>query len=121
MSFILALNEAVKGKQLSDPCTVRSGAGRAQGRCRAGLPMPPGPRAVGRQHAHHPARRAKHNARVQVSEAVQKLVGALDTLWRWVDETPPTAHTLRYGNPAYRTWFAQMAEAAPQVGGQAAP
>lgn len=49
-----------------------------------------------------------------------KLVGMLDTLWRWVDETPDAAHTLRYGNPAYRTWFAKMAEAAPQVGGATA-
>ena len=48
---------------------------------------------------------------------MQKLVGLLDTLWRWVDETPPSAHTLRYGNPAYRTWFARMAEGAQQVGG----
>lgn len=52
----------------------------------------------------------------QESEAVGKLVGVLDTLWRWVDETPPAAHTLRYGNPAYRTWCAKMAEATPQVG-----
>jgi serine/threonine-protein phosphatase 2A activator len=71
VSFILALNEAVKGKQLSDTCPE--------------------------------------------SEAVGKLVGVLDTLWRWVDDTPPAAHTLRYGNPAYRTWFAKMAEAAPQL------
>ena len=55
----------------------------------------------------------------QVSEAVQRLLRLLDTLWRWVEETPPAAHTLRYGNPAYRTWFARMAEAAPQArGGQ---
>lgn len=47
---------------------------------------------------------------------MQKLVGVLDTLWRWVDDIPPAAHTLRYGNPAYRAWFAKMADAAPQVG-----
>lgn len=46
---------------------------------------------------------------------VHKLLALLDTLWRWVNETPSVAHTLRYGNPAYRAWFARMAEAAPQV------
>ena len=53
---------------------------------------------------------------LQESEAVHKLVGVLDTLWRWVDDIPPASHTLRYGNPAYRTWFAKMEEAAPRVG-----
>ncbi|PSC73914.1 serine threonine-phosphatase 2A activator [Micractinium conductrix] len=77
VSFILALNEAVKGRQLSDKC--------------------------------------------EVSEAVQRLLRLLDTLWRWVEETPPAAHTLRYGNPAYRTWFARMAEAAPQLTAEVLP
>ena len=71
VGFILALNEAIKGKQLSDPC--------------------------------------------HVSEAVAALLAALDTLWRWVDETPPAAHTLRYGNPAFRTWFARMAQTAQEL------
>lgn len=71
VGFVLALNEAVKGKQLSDRC--------------------------------------------EVSEAVQKLLGVLDTLWRWVEETPAAAHTLRYGNPAYRTWFARMVEGAQEL------
>lgn len=39
---------------------------------------------------------------LQVSEAVAALKEVLDTLWQWVDETPPAAHTLRYGNPAFR-------------------
>ncbi|EFN59472.1 hypothetical protein CHLNCDRAFT_18967 [Chlorella variabilis] len=71
VSFILALNKAVKGKQLSDPC--------------------------------------------EESEAVRKLVGVLDMLWRWVDEIPAAAHTLRYGNPAFRTWSLQMTQQAPQL------
>jgi serine/threonine-protein phosphatase 2A activator len=41
------------------------------------------------------------------------LVAALDTLRAWVDEIPPAEQSLRYGNPAYRTWFARMAAAAP--------
>lgn len=71
VGFLLALNEAVKGKQLSDRC--------------------------------------------HESESVRKLVALLDTLWRWVDETPPAAHTMRYGNPAYRTWLHRMEGAAPQL------
>lgn len=51
----------------------------------------------------------------QESESVRKLVALLDTLWRWVDETPPAAHTMRYGNPAYRTWLHRMEGAAPQA------
>ncbi|KAL4431093.1 hypothetical protein ABPG75_006349 [Micractinium tetrahymenae] len=77
VGFVLALNEAVKGRQLSDRC--------------------------------------------HESEAVRRLVGMLDTLWRWVEEIPPAAHTLRYGNPAYRTWFARMAEAAPQLVAEVLP
>eukprot|EP00887_Chlorella_sp_A99_P005770 scaffold1.g5770.t1 len=68
VAFVLALNEAVKGRQLSDPC--------------------------------------------HVSETMQALVGLLDTLWTWVDEIPPAAHSLRYGNPAFRTWFARVAQQA---------
>lgn len=47
---------------------------------------------------------------------MRKLVGVLDMLWRWVDEIPAAAHTLRYGNPAFRTWSLQMTQQAPQVG-----
>ncbi|KAF8066303.1 hypothetical protein HT031_002626 [Scenedesmus sp. PABB004] len=41
------------------------------------------------------------------------LKGMLDELWGLVDATPPVAQSLRYGNPAFRTWHAAMAEAAP--------
>ncbi|KAI3433441.1 hypothetical protein D9Q98_003255 [Chlorella vulgaris] len=75
--FVLALNEAVKGKQLSDRC--------------------------------------------EESEAVGKLLALLDTLGRWVDEIPPAAHSLRYGNPAYRTWSARLAEQAPQLAASVLP
>ncbi|KAL4421972.1 hypothetical protein ABPG77_010995 [Micractinium sp. CCAP 211/92] len=77
VGFVLALNEAVKGRQLSDPC--------------------------------------------HESEVVRKLLALLDTLWRWVEETPSAAHTLRYGNPAYRAWFARMAAAAPQLVAEVLP
>ena len=47
---------------------------------------------------------------MQVSGTMQALLHVLDMLSSWVDEIPPAAHTLRYGNPAFRTWFARMAE-----------
>lgn len=42
------------------------------------------------------------------SGAVSCLVSILDKLSDWVDEIPPVVHSLRYGNPAYRTWFARL-------------
>jgi len=50
-----------------------------------------------------------------VSPAVRALVEVLDTLSRWVDEVPPTKQSLRYGNPAYKTWFARLAENAEEL------
>eukprot|EP00884_Botryococcus_braunii_P017675 jgi/Botrbrau1/4591/Bobra.60_2s0077.1 len=43
-----------------------------------------------------------------VSPSVTALLDVLTTLSRWVDEIPPTKHTLRYGNPAFRVWFATV-------------
>jgi serine/threonine-protein phosphatase 2A activator len=48
-----------------------------------------------------------------LSPPLAALVAALDTLRAWVDEIPPAEQSLRYGNPAYRAWFARMAAAAP--------
>uniref|UniRef100_A0A4W4GC29 Serine/threonine-protein phosphatase 2A activator n=1 Tax=Electrophorus electricus TaxID=8005 RepID=A0A4W4GC29_ELEEL len=64
IGFILTLNEAVKGKQLTCayPC----------------------------------------------SETVKKLLSLLGTLDRWIDETPPVDQPSRFGNKAYRTWYAKL-------------
>ena len=32
----------------------------------------------------------------------------LDTLDRWIDETPPVDQPSRFGNKAYRTWYAKL-------------
>jgi serine/threonine-protein phosphatase 2A activator len=32
-----------------------------------------------------------------------------------VDKTPPSAHTLRYGNPAYRVWSSRVSGAAAKL------
>lgn len=47
---------------------------------------------------------------IEVSDPVQKLLNVLTVLCQWVDEIPPVQQSLRYGNPAYRTWFARMVE-----------
>lgn len=44
------------------------------------------------------------------SACVRHLSESLSTLSQWVDECPPVQQSLRYGNPAYRTWFARMVD-----------
>lgn len=39
----------------------------------------------------------------------------LDTLSAWVDQIPPVTQSLRYGNPAFRTWHAKAAAQAPDL------
>ncbi|KAG5834985.1 serine/threonine-protein phosphatase 2A activator isoform X1 [Anguilla rostrata] len=43
-----------------------------------------------------------------VSETIEKLLSLLDTLDRWIDETPPVDQPSRFGNKAYRTWYAKL-------------
>ncbi|XP_076868050.1 serine/threonine-protein phosphatase 2A activator isoform X2 [Brachyhypopomus gauderio] len=42
------------------------------------------------------------------SETVNKLLLLLGTLDRWIDETPPMDQPSRFGNKAYRTWYAKL-------------
>ncbi|EMP34691.1 Serine/threonine-protein phosphatase 2A activator [Chelonia mydas] len=44
----------------------------------------------------------------KVSEPIEKLVELLDTLDRWIDETPPVNQPSRFGNKAFRTWYAKL-------------
>ena len=43
------------------------------------------------------------------------MLAALDVLDALVDATPPLEAQARFGNPAYRTWFAQMVEVRLQL------
>eukprot|EP01118_Nematostelium_gracile_P008970 TRINITY_DN29_c0_g1_i3.p1 TRINITY_DN29_c0_g1~~TRINITY_DN29_c0_g1_i3.p1 ORF type:complete len:314 (+),score=79.70 TRINITY_DN29_c0_g1_i3:134-943(+) len=45
-----------------------------------------------------------------VSPTVQQCIDILNTLERWVDEIPPIEQGSRYGNKAYRIWFAKVDE-----------
>ncbi|XP_027629799.1 serine/threonine-protein phosphatase 2A activator isoform X2 [Tupaia chinensis] len=51
----------------------------------------------------------------KVSEAIEKLVSLLNTLDRWIDETPPVDQPSRFGNKAYRTWYAKLDEEAENL------
>ncbi|KAM4634517.1 serine/threonine-protein phosphatase 2A activator [Polymixia lowei] len=44
----------------------------------------------------------------KVSETIEKLLDLLDTLDRWIDETPPVDQPSRFGNKAYRAWYAKL-------------
>ncbi|KAE8284765.1 Serine/threonine-protein phosphatase 2A activator [Larimichthys crocea] len=44
----------------------------------------------------------------KVSETVEKLLDLLGTLDRWINETPPVDQPSRFGNKAYRTWYAKL-------------
>uniref|UniRef100_A0A8C7UA21 Serine/threonine-protein phosphatase 2A activator n=1 Tax=Oncorhynchus mykiss TaxID=8022 RepID=A0A8C7UA21_ONCMY len=44
----------------------------------------------------------------KVSETIEKLLALLGTLDRWIDETPPEDQPSRFGNKAYRTWYAKL-------------
>lgn len=39
----------------------------------------------------------------------------LATLSTWVDQIPPVTQSLRYGNPAFRTWHAKVAGRAQEL------
>ena len=48
------------------------------------------------------------SAQTSASSAINSMVQVLDTLNSWVNEIPPAKQALRYGNPAYREWFAKV-------------
>lgn len=49
------------------------------------------------------------------SPIVERLSGMLGTMSAWVDDIPPMEQSLRYGNPAFRTWHARLVEQAPSL------
>ncbi|KAF6265505.1 PTPA-domain-containing protein [Scenedesmus sp. NREL 46B-D3] len=57
----------------------------------------------------------------ELSPCLALLKGLLDDLWGLVDATPPVQQSLRYGNPAFRTWFAGMMDRTPQWVGKLLP
>ncbi|CAI5797332.1 serine/threonine-protein phosphatase 2A activator [Podarcis lilfordi] len=51
----------------------------------------------------------------KVSEPIEKLVDLLDTLDRWIDETPPVEQPSRFGNKAFRTWYTKLDQGAENL------
>uniref|UniRef100_U3IJM6 Serine/threonine-protein phosphatase 2A activator n=1 Tax=Anas platyrhynchos platyrhynchos TaxID=8840 RepID=U3IJM6_ANAPP len=51
----------------------------------------------------------------KVSEPIEKLVALLNTLDRWIDETPPVDQPSRFGNKAFRTWYAKLDQEAENL------
>jgi len=50
-----------------------------------------------------------HNPSYSLSlQPIEKLVALLNTLDRWIDETPPVDQPSRFGNKAFRTWYAKL-------------
>ncbi|POI23687.1 hypothetical protein CIB84_012565, partial [Bambusicola thoracicus] len=46
---------------------------------------------------------------------IEKLVALLNTLDRWIDETPPVDQPSRFGNKAFRTWYAKLDQEAENL------
>jgi hypothetical protein len=53
--------------------------------------------------------------RQALSPSVRATVAMLHTISRWVDETPPETTAMRYGNPAFRTFFARLTDEAASL------
>ncbi|KFQ34245.1 Serine/threonine-protein phosphatase 2A activator, partial [Mesitornis unicolor] len=49
------------------------------------------------------------------STPIEKLVALLNTLDRWIDETPPVDQPSRFGNKAFRTWYAKLDQEAERL------
>lgn len=77
VGFILALNEKIKGKKITDERFV--------------------------------------------SEVTAKLLSVLETLDRWVDETPPIDQPQRFGNTSFRTWLKKVQAESERLLSEALP
>ncbi|KFW96304.1 Serine/threonine-protein phosphatase 2A activator, partial [Phalacrocorax carbo] len=99
MGFILTLNEGVKGKKLTCEYKV-SEVGEefgSPGFSFSAFFFPFWLYTLG------------------VREPIEKLVALLNTLDRWIDETPPVDQPSRFGNKAFRTWYAKLDQEAEKL------
>jgi serine/threonine-protein phosphatase 2A activator len=112
LGFILTLNQAVMGKAVTDACAVRRRVQRHLHKGKAPSALPP------HTCMHAWGGEGEEGRRVwmcvlnwqqspcsplpQESPAVQALLALLENLGSLLDDVPPAAHTLRYGNPAFR-------------------
>ncbi|MGH0187901.1 UNVERIFIED_CONTAM: hypothetical protein FKN15_026988 [Acipenser sinensis] len=50
-----------------------------------------------------------------VSESIENLLALLNTLDRWIDETPPIDQPSRFGNKAFRLWYTKLDQEAENL------
>ncbi|KFO10185.1 Serine/threonine-protein phosphatase 2A activator, partial [Balearica regulorum gibbericeps] len=101
MGFILTLNEGVRGKKLTCEYKVSE---------------------VGEEFASSSPLHFVEGWHIPVLLAtlgkdgpIEKLVALLNTLDRWIDETPPVDQPSRFGNKAFRTWYAKLDQEAEKL------
>ncbi|XP_048469736.1 serine/threonine-protein phosphatase 2A activator [Rhincodon typus] len=51
----------------------------------------------------------------KTSAPVEKLIMLLNTLDKWIDETPPVDQPSRFGNKAFRTWYSKLEKEAENL------
>ncbi|XP_060697140.1 serine/threonine-protein phosphatase 2A activator isoform X3 [Hemiscyllium ocellatum] len=51
----------------------------------------------------------------KTSAPVEKLIVLLNTLDKWIDETPPVNQPSRFGNKAFRTWYSKLEKEAENL------
>ncbi|MGH0188132.1 UNVERIFIED_CONTAM: hypothetical protein FKN15_028074 [Acipenser sinensis] len=51
----------------------------------------------------------------KVSESIENLLALLNTLDRWIDETPPIDQPSRFGNKAFRLWYTKLDQEAENL------
>ncbi|KFQ67540.1 Serine/threonine-protein phosphatase 2A activator, partial [Phaethon lepturus] len=104
MGFILTLNEGVRGKKLTCEYKV-SEVGEE-----FGSSFFPALLHFG-EDWHIPFLLAT----LRKDGPIEKLVALLNTLDRWIDETPPVDQPSRFGNKAFRTWYAKLDQEAEKL------
>ncbi|KFV86499.1 Serine/threonine-protein phosphatase 2A activator, partial [Struthio camelus australis] len=100
MGFILTLNEGVKGKKLTCEYKVSEVGG--------GFGLSP-------LHFREDWYVLFLLSTLGKNGPIEKLVALLNTLDRWIDETPPVDQPSRFGNKAFRTWYAKLDQEAEKL------
>ncbi|ETV85987.1 hypothetical protein H257_02489 [Aphanomyces astaci] len=52
---------------------------------------------------------------IPVSKNVESVLAVLATLNTWIDEIPPIAQPMRFGNKAFRTWYDRLVDESPRI------
>uniref|UniRef100_G1PI03 Serine/threonine-protein phosphatase 2A activator n=1 Tax=Myotis lucifugus TaxID=59463 RepID=G1PI03_MYOLU len=105
IGFILTLNEGVKGKKLTFEYKVSEMWNEVHEEIQATKPRVPC----------DPCLELPGAGPFLPPQAIEKLVALLNTLDRWIDETPPMDQPSRFGNKAFRTWYARLDQEAENL------